>query len=140
MAEMKTKKTSISPQKFITTITDAQKRADSKKLLSIFQKATGKKPALWGTSIIGFGSYQYQRSGSKQMFDWFVAGFSPRAQNITLYILCGTKPIQEDLKKLGKHKVSGGSCIYFKKLEDIDTTVLHRIIKKSLTLKKIGQK
>lgn len=140
MAELKTQKTSVTPQKFIATITDAQKRADSKKLLAIFQKATGKKPAMWGASIVGFGTYQYQRSGSKQKLDWFVAGFSPRAQNITLYILCGTKPIQEDLKKLGKHTVSGGSCIYFKKLEDIDTAVLHRIIKKSLTLKKIGEK
>jgi hypothetical protein len=132
MAELKTKKTKESPLKFIHSLADEAQRQDSKELLRIFTAVTKMKPAMWGTSIIGFGQYHYKSERSSQEGDWPLTGFSPRAQNLTIYIMPGFKNFQPELKKLGKHKVSGGSCIYIKRLSDIDVATLKAIIKKSV--------
>jgi hypothetical protein len=88
----------------------------------MFEKVTGEKAVMWGTSIVGFGKYHYKSEKSKQEGDWMRVGFSPRKQNLTLYIMHGNKDSQELLKKLGKHKTSGGigGCLYINKLSDVD--------------------
>ncbi len=132
MTELKTKKTTQSPAAFIVSVKDAQKRADAKVLLKLMQEATKEKPKMWGTSIIGFGQYHYKSERSSQEGDWPLTGFSPRVQNITVYIMPGFKGFEPLLKKLGKHKISGGSCIYIKKLADIDQAVLKKIVVQSV--------
>ena len=132
MAELKTKKNKASVTEFIKSIQDDQKRKDCKALLKIFREATGKRPAMWGTSIVGYGSYHYKSDRSSQEGDWPLTGFSPRKQNLTIYIMPGFKSYTSLLKKIGKHKISGGSCLYIKKLEDIDIAVLTTLIKKSV--------
>jgi len=140
MAELKTQKTKESPAKFIAALKDEAKRSDAKELVNIFKAATGLQPKMWGTSIIGFGQYHYKSERSRQEGDWPLTGFSPRAANFTLYIMPGFKDFKTDLKKLGKHKVSGGSCIYIKRVSDIDIPTLKSIIKKSVAMmqKKYG--
>src|SRR5258707_15336537 len=119
MAEPKTKVTTQSATDFLNTITSDEKRKDSLVLLEMFEKVTGEKPVMWGSSIVGFGKYHYKSEKSKQEGDWLLVGFSPRKQNLTLYILHGNDKNQELLAKLGKHKSSGGSlggCLYINKL------------------------
>lgn len=137
MAEIKTKVTKASARKFIDTVSEKTKKQDSLVLLKIFQDSTGEKPKMWGTSIIGFGSYHYKSERSSQEGDWPLAGFSPRKQNLTVYLMSGFSSYSDLLKKLGKHKISGGSCLYINKLSDIDLVVLKQLIKKSfLAMKK----
>ncbi len=130
MAELKTKATSQSVTEFLNTITPVEKREDGFALLEMFQKITGEKAVLWGSSIVGFGMYHYKSERSKQEGDWLLTGFSPRKQNLTLYIMAGNKDNHELLEKLGKHKTSGG-CLYINKLADVDQTVLAALIEKS---------
>lgn len=132
MAELKTLKTTASPRAFIAGVADDQKRADATALLKIFADATGMKPAMWGSSIVGYGSYHYKSERSTQEGDWPLTGFSPRAQNLTIYIMPGFKEYGPLLEKLGKHKISGGSCVYIKRLSDIHVPTLTRLIKKSV--------
>ena len=132
MAELKTKVSNASVVSFIKSVESEEKRKDSLTLLKLFKEATGEKPKLWGTSIIGFGSYHYESERSTQKGDWPLTGFSPRKQNLTLYIMPGFKEYGDLLAKLGKHTVSGGSCVYIKRLTDIDTNVLTKLIKRSV--------
>ncbi len=129
MAELKTQKTNASVIDFLNAVEDPQKREDSLELLKIFTEVTHEKPAMWGTSIVGFGSYHYKSERSKQEGDWPLTGFSPRKQNITIYIMCGFEGSKKLLETIGKHKVSGGSCLYIKRLSDIDVGVLKELIK-----------
>lgn len=115
--------------KFLATVEEAEKRKDSKTLLKLFTETTGEKAAMWGDSIVGFGDYQYQSEKTKRGGDWFYGGFSPRKQALTIYLMAGVKKYPDHLKKLGKHKLSGGSCLYIKRLSDIDITVLESLIK-----------
>lgn len=133
MAELKTKKNKASVARFIKDVEDEQKRKDAKKLNQIFKEATGLKPAMWGESIIGYGRYHYKSERSSQEGDWPLTGFSPRKSNISVYIMPGFKEYGDLLKKIGEHKVSKGSCLYIKKLEDIDTNILKKLIKKSVS-------
>lgn len=128
MAELKTKATTQSAKAFLETIEPEEKRADSLALLELFQKITGEKPVMWGTSIVGFGKYHYKSERSTQEGDWPLVGFSPRKQNLTLYIMHGNTD-NPDLTKLGKHTTSVG-CLYIKRLSDVDEKVLSRLIKK----------
>lgn len=130
MAELKTKPTKASALAFIRSMPDERKRKDSLKLLEIFKQATGEKPTMWGESIVGFGSYHYKSERSSQEGDWPLTGFSPRKQNLTVYIMLGLGESKNLLKQLGKHKTSVG-CLYIKRLDDVDAAVLARIIKKS---------
>ena len=91
---------------------------------------------MWGTSIIGFGSYHYKSERSSQEGDWPLIGFSPRKQNLTLYIMAGNKDSTELLKKLGKHKTSAGGCLYINKLAQVDQTILTKLIDKSFNYMK----
>lgn len=99
-------------------------------LLKMFEKITGEKPVMWGTAIVGFGKYHYKSERSAQEGDWMLTGFSPRKQNLTLYVMMGFKDRQAVLKKLGKYKTSV-SCLYINKLSDVDLKVLEQLIKDS---------
>ena len=131
MAELKTKVSNASVTMFIKSVEPEEKRKDCLTLLKIFKDATGEQPKLWGPSIVGFGQYHYESQRSAQKGDWMLTGFSPRKQNLTLYIMPGFKEYGDLLAKLGKYKTSV-SCLYIKRLSDIDTKVLVTIIKRSV--------
>lgn len=140
MAELKTKSTVVEPKDFLNMIEPEQKRKDSFVLLELFEKVTGEKPVMWGGSIVGFGKYHYKSERSKQEGDWLLVGFSPRKQNLTLYILHGNENNQELLEKLGKHKMSAGAmggCLYINKLSDVDQKILATLIDNSFHSKRM---
>jgi hypothetical protein len=130
VAEPKTKKTTASVKKFLSGIKDEQKREDSFKVLEIMQKITGEKPKMWGTALVGFGSYHYKYASGREG-DWFVTGFSPRKQALTLYIMSGFTQYDALLKKLGKYK-TGKACLYIKSLDDVHLPTLKQLIKQSV--------
>jgi hypothetical protein len=130
MAEMKTKKTVASPEAFLNTIKEEQKRKDAFSILEVMQKASKSEPKMWGTAIIGFGDAKYTLSNGKQN-DWFQIGFSPRKQNFALY-LTGAKSDKFDalLGKIGKFTTSqdgGKGCIYVNKIAEVDTKALQTL-------------
>ena len=127
MTELKTKVTKQNPKDFLNSIEPEQKRKDSFALLEMFEKITGAKAVMWGSSIVGFGKYHYKSERSIQEGDWPLVGFSPRKQNLSLYIMAGNKDSSVLLEKLGKHKKSVG-CLYVNKLSDVDQAVLARLI------------
>lgn len=130
MAELKTKENNASVSKFLDSIDDGAKRRDCYTITQMMEKITGYKPKMWGTSIVGFDSYHYKYASGHEG-DMCLAGFSPRKQNISLY-LCGALDKRKGLlEKLGNHK-TGVGCLYIKKLSDIDTKVLEQIIKESI--------
>ena len=131
MVENKTQKTGASVTDFIDAIDDPRKRDDSKALVQLLEKITGEQPEMWGASIVGFSDFRY-RSASGREGDWFKVGFSPRKQNLTLYLaLIDVARYDALLSRLGKHSL-GKSCLYFKKLEDVDQQVLEELIVKAL--------
>ena len=129
MAELKTKKTEASVEKFINSVPDKEKVKDSFVILEMMKKVTGEEPKMWGSSIIGFGNVKLKYESGREL-DWMRIGFSPRKQNLTLYIGVGNKEknFESDLKKLGKYK-TGKGCLYINKLSDVDTKVLIAMIK-----------
>ncbi len=131
MAELKTKENNASVEDFINSVKDKRKMKDSLQLLKLFIEVTGEKPKMWGSSIIGFGKYHYKSARSSQEGDWPLTGFSPRKQALTLYIMSGFKDYGNLLKKLGKYRLSSGSCIYIKKLGDVDLELLRMLVKES---------
>ena len=131
MAENKTKQNTGNVIDFIQAVADESKRSDGMALLKLFKKITKTEPAMWGTGIVGFGIFHYKSERSKQEGDWFMTGFSPRKQNLSIYIIPGFGEYGELMKKLGKHKISGGSCLYINKLADVDIEVLKEIISSS---------
>ena len=114
MAKLKTQKNNSSVIDFIKSVEDQTKRQDSLELLKIFEECTNEKPAMWGNSIVGFGSYHYKSERSTQEGDWPLTGFSPRKQNLTIYIMPGFDIYQKELENLGKFKTSV-SCLYVKR-------------------------
>ena len=131
MAELKTKVNKASVDKFIKSVKDEQTRDDCFKIAEIMQKATKAEPKMWGTSIVGFGTYHYKGASGREG-DWFVAGFSPRKQNLTLYIMTGFDEYEDLLAKLGKHS-TGKACLYIQRLADVDLKVLKALVTKSVT-------
>ncbi len=129
MADVKTKKSRASVKKFIDGIEDETKRRDCLALLDLMREATGQEPAMWGASIVGFGSYHYKYASGREG-DWPLTGFSPRKQNLTLYIMPGFDRYESLMKKLGKHS-TGKSCLYIKRLADIDIPTLKELVKRS---------
>lgn len=127
MAEPKTRPTTESVTAFIEKNTVGKKKQDAYTLLKMMEKITKEKPVMWGTSIIGFGSYKLKYADGKE-FDWPLIGFSSRKQNFVFYIMAGFEKKDELLSKLGKYK-TGKSCLYINKLEDVDLKVLESIIK-----------
>lgn len=130
MSENKTKATTASVDAFIDSIPNEKKRNDSKVILQMMYEVTGEKPKMWGGSIIGFGDIHYKYASGREG-DWFKIGFSPRKQNISLYLSQVYMSDNEELKKLGKHK-TGKSCLYINKLEDVDKEVLRKMMEESL--------
>ena len=130
MAELKTKKTELSVDAFIKKIPDAQKRKDAFTILELMEKATKARARMWGNSIIGFGDRHLKYESGREL-DWFVMGFSPRKQNLALYISGTVQKQQALLKKLGKYK-TGKGCLYIDKLEEINMSVLKDIINKGV--------
>jgi hypothetical protein len=129
MAENKTQRTKASVALFLAAIPDPQRQRDAKALAALIRKATGEKPAMWGSSIVGYGQTTYEgRSG--RVVDWFPVGFSPRKAALVLYLMGGLKANANLLAELGPHKVGGG-CLYVPRLGAIDTKVLARLIRLS---------
>lgn len=126
MAELKTKLNNESVSNFLNSIEDEKKRKDSFEVLSIMHEITGSEPKMWGNSMVGFDSYHYKYDSGREG-DWFITGFSPRKQALTLYIMAGFSRYDELMQKLGKYK-TGKSCLYVKNLEDIDIQVLKELI------------
>ena len=129
MADIKTTPTSVSPAAFIGSIESAQKRKDCRELVALMREVTGHPPKMWGPSIVGFDRYHYKYASGREG-DMLLAGFSPRKQNLVLYV----GPGLEDkglLAKLGKHK-TGKGCLYLKTLDDVDRTVLRALVEKSV--------
>ena len=125
-AKLKTKKTEASVEDFLNGVKDEQQRNDSFTILAMMKKATGEDGKMWGPGIIGFGNVLLKYESGREL-DWFKMGFSPRKQTLTLYGVLGLKPNQALLKKLGKY-TTGKGCLYIKKLVDVDTSVLKKMI------------
>ena len=132
MAKNKTVKTEQSPLDFLSEVTPDQKREDCLKIFEMMKEVTAWEPKMWGPSIIGFGDYHYKYESGREG-DFFRIGFSPRAQNITVYIMPGYQDFDDELSRLGKHKM-GKSCLYIKRLSDIDKNVLFEMLTKGLKL------
>jgi hypothetical protein len=130
MAENKTKATPQSVTAFLDEKCDAARRADCDAIIKMMQNATGEKPKMWGPSIVGFGSYHYKYDSGREG-DMCITGFSPRKAKIVLYIVDGFASYAGLLAKLGKHR-TGVSCLYVKKLADVDVTVLEQMIAASV--------
>ena len=130
MAELKTQKNDASVEHFLNSVSDAKKREDSFAVLELMREATGEEPAMWGTNIVGFGSYHYKYASGREG-DWPLAGFAPRKRELTLYLMAGFERSEELLAKLGKHK-TGKSCLYIKRLADVDPTVLKELVSASV--------
>ena len=129
MAELKTKETKLSVTKFIGKVEDDQKCQDSQAILKLMKQVTKEEPKMWGDSMVGFGHFHYKSDSGREGV-WFLIGFSPRKQNLTIYITPGFDKYESLMKQLGKHKTSKG-CLYIKKLEDVDMKVLKQLIKQS---------
>ncbi len=130
MAEPKTKKNDASVAEFLAQVEPLQKREDAEKVCAMMQAITDAEPKMWGSSIVGFGEYTYTYA-SGRTGNWMLVGFSPRKQNLTLYIMPGFEHYAELLENLGKHK-TGKSCLYIKKLADVDLTILQQLIAESV--------
>ena len=134
MAELKTKLTDASVDEFLNQIEDEQKRKDCFEILKMMKQATKAEPKMWGTSIVGFGDYHYKYASGREG-DWMLTAFSPRKQNITLYIMAGFGRYETLLNKLGKHS-TGKGCLYIKRLSDVDKKVLKELVVESVKVMK----
>ena len=123
----KTKPTALAARDFIAGVRDPARRADATALVRIFQRATGEKPVMWGSSIIGFGTYHYRYESGREG-DMCLAGFSPRSNAFAVYALSGAKGENELLAKLGRHK-RGKGCLYVAKLADVDAKILEELVR-----------
>jgi hypothetical protein len=130
MAELKTTETEASVAAFLATVADAQRREDCRRVLEIMRSATGVEPKMWGDSIVGFGSYHYRYESGREG-DWFVTGFSPRKSSLTLYIMAGFDRYEALLSRLGKHS-TGKSCLYIRRLADVDEAALRQLVAASV--------
>lgn len=127
MGDIKTRETDASVDAFIDGVPNERQRVDSRALVAMMREVTGEEPRMWGDSIVGFGRYHY-RYKSGQDGEWPLVGFSPRKQNLTIYIMPGFERYAELLPRLGKHKTSVG-CLYVKRLSDVDQDVLREIVR-----------
>jgi hypothetical protein len=130
MTELKTKPTKASVTSFLRKVSDDSRRRDCEAVAQLMQEVTQAEPEMWGSSIVGFGRYHYKYASGREG-DWMLMGFAPRKGDLTLYIMPGVHEFPELLPKLGKFK-TGKSCLYLKKLEDVDLKVLRRILKQAL--------
>jgi len=138
VADLKTKKSQKSVERFLGGVENTTRREDARKVLALMQEVTGEEPAMWGDSIVGFGKYRYKYESGREG-EWFLVGFSPRKANLTLYIMSGFSRYQELLAKLGKHK-TGKACLYVNSLSDVDMKVLRRLVRESAAHVKRSEK
>ena len=129
MAELKTRRNDASVDAFLAGV-DGRRQQDCLTLMDLMREATGEEPRMWGEAIVGFGSYRYRYASGREG-DWFLAGFSPRKQNLTLYLMSGYDDYEALLARLGKHTI-GKSCLYIKRLSDIDVDVLRELVTASV--------
>ena len=132
MSDLKTRKNDSNVIDFINGIEDEQKRRDCHEVMQIMKEVTGKEPEMWGNGIVGFGSYHYKYESGREG-DWFLTGFSPRKQNLSLYIMAGFSQYESLLADLGKHK-TGKSCLYIKRLQDVNLDILRKMIDSSVLM------
>jgi hypothetical protein len=130
MAELKTKRNEASVDNFLNAIKDEQVRQDCWTIVDIMQKATKAKPQMWGPSIVGFGSRRYKYDSGREI-DWMLVAFSPRKQNITLYVSSGFEGYDDLMARLGKHSC-GKACVYIKRLSDVHLPTLKKLINGSV--------
>jgi len=130
VAENKTQATGASVAAFINSIDDKQQRADARKVAAMMRKATGKRAKMWGPSIVGYGAYHYKYASGREG-DFLMTGFSPRKQALTVYVIPGFTPFEALMNKLGKYK-TGKSCLYIKRLSDVDEKILEQLINRSV--------
>ena len=130
MAELKTKPTEASVKEFLNRIPDKERRDDCFAIAKMMEEATGAKAKMWGPSIVGFGSFHYKYDSGREG-DWLLTAFSPRKNDLTLYLMMGFEQHRELMQQLGKHKTSK-SCLYIKRLSDIHVPTLKKLIKASL--------
>ena len=130
MAELKTRPTNASVSDFLDGVEDDERRKDCKAVVKIMQKATGAKPKMWGPSIVGFGSQRFKYASGREL-DWPLAAFSPRKKDLTVYLMPGFERYHDLMKSLGKHS-TGKSCLYIKRLSDIDLKVLQTLVEDSV--------
>jgi len=130
MAENKTKPNTKNVHTFLEEIADPVKQSDSKKLVQLMKDITGSEPVMWGDSIVGFGDYHYKYASGREG-DWFQVGFSPRKQNLTIYVMGYLENFGTILDNLGKYK-HGKGCLYINELEDVDMEVLRNLIETSI--------
>jgi len=133
-AELKTKVNEASVTDFLNSVEDEQKRKDSFEILKLMKKLSKEDGKMWGGSIVGFGSYHYKGASGREG-EWMLIGFSPRKQNITLYIMPGFERYPALMKKLGKYS-TGKSCLYIKRLSDVDASVLKELVTESIKVMK----
>jgi hypothetical protein len=130
VADNKTRPTGASVTEFIAAISDPGMRADAKKVAAMMRRATGKRARMWGPSIVGYGSYHY-RYASGRAGEFMITGFSPRKRALTIYVMPGFSRFDTLMSKLGSYK-TGKSCLYIRRLADVDETVLEQIIAQSV--------
>jgi hypothetical protein len=130
MAELKTKPTNASVEKFFNQVADETRREDCRQVARIMEEITAEKPKMWGPSIVGFGKYHYKYASGHEG-DWPIAAFSPRKQDLTLYLMPGFEQHRELMEKLGKHS-TGKSCLYIKRLSDVHVPTLKKLIRESV--------
>lgn len=139
MGELKTKPTNASVEKFLNQISDEARREDGFQIAKMMEQITGEEPKMWGASLVGFGSYHYKYA-SGQEGDWPLTAFSPRKQDLTLYIMPGFAEYGDLMKQLGKHR-TGRSCLYIKRLSDVHVPTLKKLIRESVkSMKKMTKK
>lgn len=130
MSENKTKPTDGNVDEFLASIENDRRRDDAMTMCKMILEVTGKKPVMWGPTMVGFGTYHYKYDSGREG-DWFVAGFAPRKARLVVYIMSGFKRHDALMKKLGKHK-TGGSCLYINKLSDVDMDILRELVSRSV--------
>lgn len=135
MAENKTKATTSNVDAHIDALTDPTRRTDAKVLTKLMQRASGEKPIMWGSSIVGFGSYHYRYDSGREG-DMPLIAFSPRKAANVLYGMLGSSEAEGLLAKLGKH-TTGKGCLYIKRLADVNTGVLETLIRKAVAHNRI---
>lgn len=129
-SDMKTRAGDASIDAFLDGVADEGRRAETRTVMGIMREVTGEAPRMWGDSIIGFGSYHYRYESGREG-DWFLTGVSPRKSALTVYIMAGFDRYEELMARLGKHG-SGKSCLYIKRLADVDLDVLRDLIDRSV--------
>lgn len=130
MSDLKTKPTGEDVEHLIDAIEDDTRRSDCRTVMNIMREATGEEPRIWGSGMVGFGSYHYKYESGREG-DWFLTGFASRKSSLTLYVMAGFDRYDTLMKNLGSYK-TGKSCLYVKRLEDVDEEVLRELVQASV--------